>query len=88
MNTKNEIEIKDIGKNVIDLQIKALKKLKYSLNNSFDKAVKKILKCKSKVILCGVGKSQIISEKISATLVCKILHFLFQLTKVMEEWVD
>ena len=63
-----KIEIKDIGKNVIDLQIKALRKLKYSLNNSFDKAVNKILKCKSKVILCGVGKSQIISEKISATL--------------------
>ncbi len=63
-----KIEIKEIGKNVIDLQIKALKKLKYSLDGSFNKAVKEILKCKSKVVLCGVGKSQIISEKVSATL--------------------
>lgn len=61
-------EIKDIGKNVIDLQIKSLKKLRYSLNQSFDKAVKVILKCKSKVIICGVGKSGIIASKISATL--------------------
>ncbi len=61
-------EIKKIGKNVIDLQIKALEKLKYSINDSFDKAVKAIHKCKSKVIVCGVGKSGIIASKISATL--------------------
>ena len=61
-------EINEIGKNVIDLQIKALKKLKNSISNSFDEAVKAIFKCKSKVIICGVGKSGIIASKISATL--------------------
>jgi len=61
-------EIKEIGKNIIDLQIKALKKLKNSISNSFDEAVKAIFKCKSKVIICGVGKSGIIASKISATL--------------------
>ena len=61
-------EINEIGKHVIELQIKALKKLKYSIDDSFNKAVKKILKCKSKVIICGVGKSGIIASKISATL--------------------
>ena len=61
-------EISTIGKNVIDLQIKALKKLKSSINSSFADAVNKILKCKSKVIICGVGKSGIIASKISATL--------------------
>ena len=61
-------EIKEIGKNVIELQIRALKKLKYSINDSFDKTVKALLKCKSKVIVCGVGKSGIIASKISATL--------------------
>ena len=61
-------EINDIGKNVIDLQIKALKKLKNSLNKSFNDAVKAISKCKSKVVICGVGKSGIIASKISATL--------------------
>ena len=57
-----------IGKDVIDLQIKALRKLKNSLDQSFNNAVNAILKCKSKVIICGVGKSGIIASKISATL--------------------
>ena len=59
---------KNIAKNVIDLEIKALQKLKKSINNSFDEAVKAIVKCNSKVILCGVGKSGLIASKISATL--------------------
>ena len=61
-------DIKKIGKEVVELQIKALERLKNSIDNSFDKTVKKILKCKSKVIVCGVGKSGIIASKISATL--------------------
>ncbi len=61
-------EIENLGLNVIDLQIKALKKLKSSINESFVKAVKAIQKCKSKVVICGVGKSGIIASKISATL--------------------
>ena len=44
--TKMENEINIIGKNVIDLQIKALRKLKSSINESFSEAVKKIDKCK------------------------------------------
>ncbi len=61
-------EIKRTGKSVIDLQIIALEKLKYSINDSFEKTVKALSKCKSKVIVCGVGKSGIIASKISATL--------------------
>ena len=63
---KNETIL--IGKNVIELQIKALKKLKNHIDKSFDDAVKAIINCKSKVIICGVGKSGIIASKISATL--------------------
>ena len=59
---------KKIAKSVIDLEIKALKKLKSSINNSFNEAVEAITKCPSKVILCGVGKSGLIAAKISATL--------------------
>ena len=59
---------KKIAKSVIDLEIKALKKLKNSINNSFNDAVDAISKCQSKVILCGVGKSGLIAAKISATL--------------------
>ena len=57
-----------IAKSVISLEIKALQKLKKSLNKNFDKAVNAIVNCQSKVILCGVGKSGIIANKISATL--------------------
>ena len=59
---------KKIAKNVIDLEIQALKKLKKSINNSFNDAVNAIVKCNSKIILCGVGKSGLIAAKISATL--------------------
>ena len=65
---KMKNEINEIGKEVIDLQIKALKKLKNSIDKSFNDAVKAIIKCKSKVIICGVGKSGKIASKISATL--------------------
>jgi len=61
-------DYKKIAKDVIDLEIKALKKLKNSINNSFNKAVDAIVGCQSKVILCGVGKSGLIAAKISATL--------------------
>ena len=63
-----KINYKDIAKNVIELEIKALKNLKKSINNSFNHAVDVITKCQSKVILCGVGKSGLIAAKISATL--------------------
>ena len=61
-------DYKKIAKNVIDLEIKALKVLKNSINNSFNEAVNAITKCQSKVVLCGVGKSGLIAAKISATL--------------------
>ena len=56
------------AKNVINLEIKALQKLKKNINNSFSEAVSLIAKCQSKVILCGVGKSGLIASKIAATL--------------------
>ena len=63
-----KINYKNIAKEVISLEIEALKKLKKSINKNFDKAVNAIVNCQSKVILCGVGKSGIIANKISATL--------------------
>ena len=54
-----------IGKEVIQTEINALNKLKKTINKDFDKIVNAILKCKGKVIFSGVGKSGIISKKIS-----------------------
>ena len=63
---KNKFVLK--AREVIDLEINALKKLKKSINSSFTKATIQIAKCNSKVILCGVGKSGLIASKIAATL--------------------
>jgi arabinose-5-phosphate isomerase len=65
MNQKKSLSI---AKEVINLEIKALQKLKKSINSSFNQAVVQIAKCQSKIILCGVGKSGLIASKIAATL--------------------
>ena len=59
--------LKKIGKDVIDLEIKGLTKLKRSINSSFDDAVETIANCQSKIILAGVGKSGLIASKIAST---------------------
>ena len=63
----NKNKFQTIAKDVINLEIKALQKLKKNINSSFNQAVTHIVKCQSKVILCGVGKSGIIASKIAAT---------------------
>lgn len=57
-----------IGKEVVQTEINALKKLKTSLNKDFDKIVTAVLRCKGKIIFSGVGKSGIISRKISSSM--------------------
>ena len=63
----NKKKFLNSAKEVIHLEIKALQKLKKTLNSSFNEAVIQISKCQSKVILCGVGKSGLIASKIAAT---------------------
>ncbi len=66
MKKKNFIPI---AKDVIETEIRSLKKLKLSINQSFNKAVDAIINCKNgKVIISGIGKSGIIGKKISSTL--------------------
>ncbi len=60
-------DLKKIAKNVIELEIKGLKKLKRYINSSFNNAVEVIANCQSKVILAGVGKSGLIASKIAST---------------------
>ena len=59
---------KKIAKKVIATEIIALKKLNKSFNNSFFKAINLISGCRGKVVLAGIGKSGLISRKISSTL--------------------
>ena len=64
----NKNKFLSIAKDVINLEIEALKSLKKNLNKSFNEAVFQISNCQSKVIMCGVGKSGLIASKIAATL--------------------
>ena len=66
MKKKNFIPI---AKQVIETEIKSLKKLKLSINQSFNKVVEAVINCKNgKVIISGIGKSGIVGQKISSTL--------------------
>ena len=58
-----------IARTVISTEIEGLKKLRKSINSSFNKAVELILKAKNaKIIFCGMGKSGLIAQKASATM--------------------
>jgi arabinose-5-phosphate isomerase len=54
---------------VIRLEAKTLAHLEESLTPQFEEAVKMLQACQGKVILMGVGKSGLIANKISATMV-------------------
>ena len=58
MNKNKNLE--RIAKKVLDLEIKALKKLRGSINSTFASAVDLIARCKSKVI---ISKFQIMKKK-------------------------
>ena len=53
---------------VLRLEVLTIHNLMASLDESFDEAVELILKCKSKVIVTGMGKSGLMGRKISSTL--------------------
>ena len=86
MKKKNFI---NIAKEVIDLEITALKNLKKNLNNSFNSAVKHIVRCQSKVILCGVGKSGLLHLKLLQLFLQSELHHFIFLREIhlMVTWV-
>ena len=62
------LKIKNLGKEVIRLEIEALKKLHKNIGDSFNKIIRAIINCKNgKIIISGVGKSGIIAKKWTAT---------------------
>ncbi|MDX1811367.1 MAG: SIS domain-containing protein, partial [Gammaproteobacteria bacterium] len=61
-------EFKDIGKNAIEIEIRALEKLRDNLDDQFNLVIEKIVNSSSRTILCGMGKSGIIGKKIAASL--------------------
>lgn len=58
----------NVGKEVFEVQARALEAAATRLNDAFDQAVKMILETPGRVIISGMGKSGIIGNKIAATL--------------------
>ncbi|UUV18846.1 KpsF/GutQ family sugar-phosphate isomerase [Fusobacteria bacterium ZRK30] len=62
------MNILECGKEVFDIQIEELKKVKEKLGNELEEAAKLIFNSKGKVVITGIGKSGIIGKKIAATM--------------------
>lgn len=58
----------ETAKTVFQNEIEALQKLQNSLDESFNQACELMLHCTGKVVVCGMGKSGHIGNKIAATL--------------------
>ena len=58
----------DIAKNVIDIESKAVAAIANKIGKSFEDAVGSILNCSGRLIILGMGKSGLISQKIAATM--------------------
>jgi arabinose-5-phosphate isomerase len=59
------------AKNVFDIELAALKRVRAQLDRSFNRAVELIvetLRCRGKIVVVGIGKSGNVGHKISATL--------------------
>lgn len=63
-----EANILEKGKEVIRVELEAVKELLPKIDNSFVEAVKLIYKSSGRVIVAGIGKSGLIARKIVATL--------------------
>jgi arabinose-5-phosphate isomerase len=63
--TQNIIEI---GKNTIRMEASSIAALEGLLDSQFEKAVERILACKGRIVVSGIGKSGIVAQKIVATL--------------------
>ncbi|MBT8763481.1 KpsF/GutQ family sugar-phosphate isomerase [Desulfohalobiaceae bacterium Ax17] len=57
-----------IAKQVLDIEIQGLIKVKDDLNNSFTQAIELLGRCQGRIVVTGIGKSGLVGKKIAATL--------------------
>lgn len=57
-----------IAKQVLDIEIQGLIKVKDDLNNSFTLAIELLGRCQGRIVVTGIGKSGLVGKKIAATL--------------------
>ncbi|HEY7533385.1 MAG TPA: KpsF/GutQ family sugar-phosphate isomerase [Nitrospiraceae bacterium] len=58
----------DEGRRVLEIEARAVQAMISRLDNQFTQAVDLLHECKGKVVVCGMGKSGLIGQKIAATL--------------------
>ncbi len=61
-------DIQNYAKEVFSIESKSIANLSNLLTDDFHNAIQKILHCKGKLIISGMGKSGLIGKKIAATL--------------------
>ena len=61
-------KIKKIAKDVIKIETEAVSKIEDRIDDTFESAVNQILDCRGRLIVMGMGKSGLISQKIAATM--------------------
>ena len=62
------LDIKTIAKEVIQIEAEAVSQIQKQINNDFETAVDAILNCNGRLIVSGMGKSGLISQKIASTM--------------------
>ena len=61
-------KILEYAREVFEIESQSILDLKELLTEDFEQAIKAILNCSGKVIICGMGKSGIVGKKIAATM--------------------
>jgi arabinose-5-phosphate isomerase len=62
------LDIKTIAKRVIQIEAEAVSQIQKRINEDFEAAVNAILNCDGRLIVSGMGKSGLISQKIASTM--------------------
>ena len=58
----------EVGKRVIQIEAQAVSAISDRINEQFENAVNAVLNCKGRLIVLGVGKAGLISQKIASTM--------------------
>ena len=64
----NSSDIQSIAKRVIEIEAEAVSQIANRIDSNFEFAVQSILECTGRLIVSGMGKSGLISQKIAATM--------------------
>ena len=74
MNTTTPHETREMviqrARKVLEIEAEAIQALQDNIDERFVKAVELLDKCRGKVIVIGIGKSGLVSQKIASTFAC------------------